>query len=95
MPKREIKDENVYIGQLLQEPRESRKILQLELCDNTGLTKNHILALERGVSQTSIKTLMGYCDKLGYMPNDILEYDDFTILTFLYLRHNFLLSLNM
>lgn len=39
MPKREIKDENVYIGRLLQEARESRKILQSELCDSTGLTK--------------------------------------------------------
>ena len=28
MPKREIKDENVYIGRLLQEAREARKILQ-------------------------------------------------------------------
>ena len=75
MPKREIKDENIYIGQLLQETRESRKILQSELCDSTGLTKNHISALERGVSQASIKTLMGYCDKLGCTPNDILKYD--------------------
>lgn len=82
MPKREIKDENVYIGRLLQEARESRKVLQSELCDSTGLIKNHISALERGVSQTSIKTLMGYYDKLGCMPNDILKYDDFTILTF-------------
>lgn len=80
MPKREIKDENVYIGRLLQEARESRKILQSELCDSTGLTKNHISALERGVSQASIKTLMGYCDKLGCTPNDILKYDDLNLI---------------
>ena len=72
MPKREIKDENVYLGRLLQEARESRKILQSELCDSTGL--------ERGVSQASIKTLMGYCDKLGCTPNDILKYNDLNLI---------------
>ena len=80
MPKREIKDENVYIRRLLQEARESRKILQSELCDSTGLTKNHISALERGVSQASIKTLMGYCDKLKCTPNNILKYDDLNLI---------------
>lgn len=77
---RDIKEENAQIGQLLQEARKSRKLLQSELCDSTGLTKNHILALERGVSQASIKTLIGYCDKLGCTPNDILKYDDLNLI---------------
>lgn len=58
---REIKDENIVVGKMLQQARESRKVLQSELCDACGLTKNHISAVERGVSQASIKMLLGYC----------------------------------
>lgn len=68
---REIKDENIVVGKMLQQARESRKVLQSELCDACGLTKNHISAVERGVSQASIKMLLGYCKKLDMSPNDI------------------------
>lgn len=73
---REIKDENIVVGRMLQQARESRKVLQSELCDACGLTKNHISAVERGVSQASIKMLLGYCKKLDMTPNEILGFTD-------------------
>ena len=73
---REIKDENIVVGRMLQQARESRKVLQSELCDACGLTKNHISAVERGVSQASIKMLLGYCKKLDMSPNEILGFND-------------------
>lgn len=74
MAKREIKDENVQIGRLLQQARESKKVLQSEMVEPCDLTKNHISAVERGVSQASIKMLLGYCKKLNMTPNEILEF---------------------
>lgn len=73
---KEIKDENIVVGKMLQQARESRKVLQSELCDACGLTKNHISAVERGVSQASIKMLLGYCKKLDMSPNEILGFND-------------------
>lgn len=54
MANRIIDEENVKIGRLLQNARESHGVLQSELCEATGLTKNHISAVERGVSKASI-----------------------------------------
>ena len=51
---REIKDENIQIGRLLQQARENKKVLQSEMVEPCDLTKNHISAVERGVSQASI-----------------------------------------
>ena len=57
MANRTIDEENVKIGRLLQDARESHGVLQSELCEATGLTKNHISAVERGVSKASIRML--------------------------------------
>ena len=73
---REIKDENIVIGRMLQQARESRKMLQSDMCDACNLTKNHISAVERGVSQASVKMLLGYCKKLDMTPNEILGFND-------------------
>lgn len=80
MPKRNIDKENIIIGKMLKEARERHGILQSELCDITGLTKNHISAVERGVSKASIRMLIGYCNKIGITPNDILNYNDIFII---------------
>lgn len=80
MPKRTIEEENVVIGKKLQKAREKHGVHQSELCDACGLTKNHISAVERGVSKASIKMLQGYCEKLGTTPNDILGYNDINII---------------
>jgi len=71
-----ISEENIKIGKMLQSIWEEHGVLQSELCEATGLSKNHISAVERGVSKASIKMLLGYCEKLNVTPNDILEYDD-------------------
>lgn len=57
MANRTIDEENVKIGRLLQDARESHGVLQSELCEATGLTKNHISAVERGVSKANIRML--------------------------------------
>lgn len=80
MANRTIDEENVKIGRLLQNARESHGVLQSELCEATGLTKNHISAVERGVSKASIRMLLGYCEKIGITPNDILGYSELNLI---------------
>ena len=80
MANRIIDDENVKMGRLLQNARESHGVLQSELCEATGLTKNHISAVERGVSKASIRMLLGYCEKIGITPNDILGYSELNLI---------------
>lgn len=63
MANRTINEKNVKIGRLLQNARKRHGVLQSELCETTGLTKNHISAVERGVSKASIQMLLGYCKK--------------------------------
>ena len=76
MANRTIDEENVKIGRLLQGARESHGVLQSELCETTGLTKNHISAVERGVSKASIRMLIGYCEKIFFKLIYILGYND-------------------
>lgn len=80
MANRTIDEENVKIGRLLQGAMESHGVLQSELCETTGLTKNHISAVERGVSKASIRMLIGYCEKIGTTPNDILGYNELNLI---------------
>lgn len=54
MINRTIDEENGKIGRLLQNARESHGVLQSELCEATGLTKNHISAVKHDVSKASI-----------------------------------------
>ena len=64
----------------MQYAREAHKLLQSDMVESTGLTKNHISAVERGVSKPSIEMLLGYCKKLETTPNDILGFTDDNIL---------------
>ncbi|MCI6784193.1 MAG: helix-turn-helix domain-containing protein [Lachnospiraceae bacterium] len=80
MANRIIDEENVKMGRLLQNARESHGVLQSELCEATGLTKNHISAVERGVSKASIRMLLGYCEKIGITPNDILGHSELNLI---------------
>lgn len=73
-------EENIRIGRLLQYAREYHKVMQADMVEATGLTKNHISAVERGVSKPSVSMLLGYCEKLGTTPNEILGYGDNGIL---------------
>lgn len=80
MANRTINEKNVKIGKLLQNARKRHDFLQSELCEATGLTKNHISAVERGVSKASIRMLLGYCEKIGITPNDILGYNEHNLI---------------
>ena len=71
---------NKRIGQMLQEARESRNVLQSEMSESCGLSKNHISAVERGVSKASVDMLLAYCDRLKMTPNEVLGYDKDNIL---------------
>ena len=73
-------EDNIKIGRLLQVTREQHKVSQAALCDTTGLSKNHISAVERGLSKASVKMLLGYCEKLNVTPNDILGYGEFNLM---------------
>lgn len=68
-------EENIRIGKLLQTARETCGVTQAEMCDYVGLSKNHISAVERGVSKASIEMLLGYCQRLNMTPNDILGFN--------------------
>jgi transcriptional regulator with XRE-family HTH domain len=80
MAKKKVEQQNVIIGHMLQVAREQHGVTQAEMVESTGLTKNHISAVERGVSKASIPMLLGYCSKLGITPNDILKFDESTII---------------
>lgn len=69
-------EENIRIGRLLKAAREKGGYLQSDMVEETGLSKNHISAIERGISKPSVDFLLGYCNRLGVTPNDILEYDN-------------------
>ena len=73
-------EDNIKIGRLLQVAMEQHKVSQATLCDSTGLSKNHISAVERGLSKASVKMLLGYCEKLGITPNDILGYGELNLM---------------
>lgn len=66
--------ENKRIGRMLQYARESHNLLQTDMVEATGLSKNHISAVERGVSKPSIEMLLGYCNRMKITPNDVLGY---------------------
>lgn len=68
--------ENARLGRLLAYARELKNINQADMVNYTGLSKNHISAVERGVSKPSISMLLGYCEKLEVTPNDILGFSD-------------------
>lgn len=80
MANKSNESENLRIGKLLKKAREYRKISQADMVETTGLSKNHISAIERGVSKPSIECLLGYCNKLNLTPNDILEYTSSNIM---------------
>ena len=84
MLKKVIEEENRQIGKLLQDAREGYKVTQAEMCLATKLSKNHISAIERGVSKASVHVLLGYCNKLNITPNDILKYPKLNLIPDLY-----------
>ena len=74
MSNRTNKDINERVGFQLREAREKAKITQKELAEYIKIGKNHIHQVETGKSKASVEILLGYCDRLGITPNEILEF---------------------
>ena len=60
-----IDAEALQFGQMLQRYRESVKVTQQEIADATGLTKNYISSIERGVHKCNAQTFIIYAKKCG------------------------------
>ena len=60
-----IDTEALQFGQMLQSYREGAKITQQEIANATGLTKNYISAIERGVHKCNAQTFIAYAKKCG------------------------------
>lgn len=59
-------DKDTFLfGQILQSYRESAKVTQQEIADATGLTKNYISSIERGVHKCNAQTFIIYAKECG------------------------------
>ena len=58
-----IDAEALKFGQMLQSYREQAKVTQQEIADATGLTKNYISSIERGVHKCNAQTFIAYAKK--------------------------------
>ena len=70
---------NKKIGAMLQFARETRRKTQQDITDAGGGTKNHISAIERGISKASIELLQIYCKVLDMTSNEILQVPDIAV----------------
>jgi transcriptional regulator with XRE-family HTH domain len=57
--------DTLQFGQMLQGYREQAKVTQQEIADATGLTKNYISSIERGVHKCNAQTFIIYAKKCG------------------------------
>ena len=68
------KDRNLKIGLALKSCREYAKLTQQELANRTGVSKNYISALERGLHKMTVNNLLDFCIALNVTPNELLGY---------------------
>lgn len=81
MANRTNKEVNEKIGAMLKAAREKRNVTQAEMAEHLGMGRNIIYMVESGGSKTSVEVLMGYCDKLGITPNELLQVKEDSIPT--------------
>ena len=60
-----IDPEAYRFGQMLKGYREGAKVTQQDIADATGLTKNYISSIERGVHKCNAATFIAYAKKCG------------------------------
>lgn len=58
-----INEQARQFGQILQSYREAAKVTQQEIAEATGLTKNYISSIERGVHKCNAQTFIAYAKK--------------------------------
>lgn len=51
-----------HIGRVLQEYRVERGLTQADMSEITGISKNHLSAVERGIYKLNMITLLTYID---------------------------------
>lgn len=68
------KGRNLKIGLALKSCRKYAKVTQQELADKTGVSKNYISALERGLHKMTVNNLIDFCAALDITPNELLGY---------------------
>jgi transcriptional regulator with XRE-family HTH domain len=54
-----------YNGELLKVRRKARKWTQADVCLKTGLSKNQVIAMEKGRFEGGVKYLLKYLDLVG------------------------------
>ena len=59
-----IDEDALRFGQMLQSYREGAKVTQQDIADATGLTKNYISSIERGVHKCNAQTFIAYAKKV-------------------------------
>ena len=60
-----IDEDALRFGQMLQSYPVGAKVTQQEIADATGLTKNYISSIERGVHKCNAQTFIVYAKKCG------------------------------
>ncbi len=58
-----IDEQALAFGRVLQSYREQAKVTQQEIAEATGLTKNYISSIERGVHKCNAQTFIVYAKK--------------------------------
>ena len=71
-----INREDEKFGQRLQYFRELSKITQKEIAEESGLTKNYISSIERGIHKCNAKTFIVYAKKCGISLDILAELSD-------------------
>jgi len=57
--------EKAELGKIIQNRRKSRKILQADLADIAGISPRTLRAIEQGVANPELETLVRICKVLG------------------------------
>ena len=58
-----IDEDALRFGQMLQRYREGARVTQQDIANATGLTKNYISSIERGVHKCNAQTFIAYAKK--------------------------------
>lgn len=81
MANRTNKELNEKIGAMLRAAREKKNVTQAEMADHLGMGRNIVYMVESGGNKASAELILGYCDKLGMTPNELLHVKDDSIPT--------------
>jgi DNA-binding Xre family transcriptional regulator len=64
------------MGRNLRLLREERGLSQQDVADRSGLSRDAVAKLEKGIRGAGVRTLMSLCKVLGVEPPDLLKFND-------------------